>query len=67
MKPGICHSDVPISPTNDEGNSIREAASQSCGFHQGQGFGAARAELERRGGPESVVRDAVKRIERGDR
>lgn len=61
----VCHTDVPS--TDDVGAAIREAASQSCGFHQGQSLTDSLAELARRGGPESIVRDAIKRIERGEK
>lgn len=66
-RPRVCHTDVPSTETHDDAAFLREAAFESTGFHQGQHIEQSRAELERRGGPESVIRDAVKRIERGGR
>lgn len=63
--PKICHHDNPSALTiHDAGDAIRQRAAEACGFQQGQSLEGARAELERRGGPEGVIRDAVKR---GDR
>jgi len=64
IPPRARHFDVPN--TTDE-LPIRERAAESCGFHQGQHLADVRAELEGNGGAEGVIRNAIKRIERGDR
>jgi hypothetical protein len=48
----------------DCGEILRERAFQSTGFHQGQHLAESRAELERGGGPEAVVRRAIQRSEK---
>jgi hypothetical protein len=47
----------------DPGAEMRERASEACGFHMGQNSTDSRAELERRGGPESIITRAVQRAE----
>ena len=59
--PRARHFDVPSIET-DDGAFLREGAAQSTGFRMGQDLEASRAELVRNGGPESIVRNAIKRI-----
>jgi len=63
----LCHHDTPEAEVTDDGAAMRARAAESCGYGMGQDLEASRAELERNGGPESVVKNAIKRAERGDR
>jgi hypothetical protein len=60
----VCHHDVP-EVSDDEGAFLREAASQSAGYDMGQDLFDSHDQMMRRGGPEQVIKDAVKRIEKG--
>lgn len=53
------------STESDTGAEIRQRAAESCGFDMGQDLFASRDQMLRRGGPEQVVKDAVKRAEKG--
>ena len=67
MRPPPKARHVPSATSDDVGAEMRERAAESCGFHQGQHLSDSLAELERNGGPEQVVTNAAKRIERGAR
>jgi hypothetical protein len=65
LKARVCHTDIP-SATGDSGESIRQAAAESCGFRQGQDLFDAQREIEAGGGAEGILDAVVRRIERGD-
>ncbi len=48
----------------DPGESLRKAAGESVGYRMGQHMEQSRAELARNGGPESVITNAIKRVDR---
>jgi hypothetical protein len=48
----------------DPGEFLRKAAAESAGFRMGQNSTESRAELQRNGGPESVITNAIKRVDR---
>jgi len=49
---------------DDDGEAMRQRAAESCGFSMGLDLEESRAELKKNGGSESIVRNAVRRIER---
>lgn len=68
---GLCHHDTPIQFENngsDEvGAEIRQRAAEACGFRMGQDLFASHAEMIRNGGPEAIVRRAVRRAQKEHR
>jgi hypothetical protein len=49
---------------DDPGEFLRRGAAESTGFRTDQGMTEARAELARNGGPESVIGNVIKKIDR---
>lgn len=63
MRGSLCHTDVP-STEIDSGDAIRQRAAESCGFNMGQDAFDSHDQMMRRGGPEQIIKDAIKRAER---
>ncbi len=63
---GVCHHDVPQA-NDDIGASIHQHARETCGFDTTRDLFNARREVEANGGPEGVLRNIIRKIERGQR
>lgn len=64
MRKGICHTDVPQA-NDDVGATVRARAAESCGFDTTKDLFAVAREVEQRGGPRAVLKEAERRAARG--